>query len=60
MPSSFLGMYWFEGLRGDGIGSIGVGCNGSKGRLGSICKLPTCLKECFDSFPIAYWICAGS
>jgi len=40
MLSSFLGMYWLEGLRGDGIGSIGVGCNGSKGRLGSICGMP--------------------
>jgi hypothetical protein len=29
-------MYWLEGRRGDGIGSIGVGCNGSNGRLGSI------------------------
>jgi len=34
--SSFLGTYWPEGLRGDGIGSMGVGCNGSNGRLGSI------------------------
>jgi hypothetical protein len=37
MLSSLLGMYWPDGLRGDGIGSIGVGCNGSNGRLGSIC-----------------------
>ena len=35
--SSFLGTYWLEGLRGDGIGSMGVGCNGSNGLLGSIC-----------------------
>jgi hypothetical protein len=36
MFSSFLGTYWPDGLRGDGIGSIGVGRRGSNGRLGSI------------------------
>ncbi len=36
MVSSFLGMCWLDGLSGDGIGSMGVGCNGSNGRRGSM------------------------
>ena len=36
MLSSVLGTYWLDGLRGDGIGSIGAGWRGSNGRLGSI------------------------
>src|SRR3989442_5913719 len=47
--SSFLGMYWLEGLRGDGTGSIGVGFNGSNGGLGSI-GVGCNSRDHFDSF----------
>jgi len=48
--SSFLGTYWLDGLRGDGIGSMGVGCNGSNGLLGSIFA-GHYRRDCFGSFP---------